>query len=513
MQWTDSLRRLIPVIVIFLTHAWLYSDFFIDDAYISLRYVNQWQAGNGLVYNMGERVEGYSNFLWIALLGLLGRTGMDLVFAARLWGIGFSIATLVLVYLFVRRLPFPLFSPLFLALSAPFAMWAVGGLENPLFMFLAFAGSWLFYREEVRSNGWTSSIFWGLLALTRPDGMLFSGVAFLYRVARLYRLRQWPQLHDYLRALVLAAIVLPHFIWRLIYYGYPLPNTIYAKSMGLNLRTLLEGGYYIYSSFEIIGGFFFVSLLAILVLATRQRYSYAPYFTLNVATYFLFIFAVGGDWMPAQRFLASVLPQLVVIVHAGAAELVRLLSPVLPKPLAWTPILLQLIYIGAISLNARFIAPGIPVDHRLSLPYPWVIYLKEQIHETDTIAVLDAGFVSYSLPLTVRIVDLVGLTDEHIAHRPPQFPGGLWGRGDAWGRWDVDYVLAQNPRFVQMHLHGMDEEGKWRTGFTGTTQLVNDPRFQERYRQSDFVGLFELARDEIECNSASDAKQFRASVQ
>jgi arabinofuranosyltransferase len=507
MRLSRALWGFIPAVIVFVAHTWTYTDFFIDDAFISLRYVRQWLAGNGLVYNIGEQVEGYSNFLWIVLLWLSGLSGMDLIFATRLWGIGFSLATLALVFLFVRRLPFTLFSPLFLAFSAPFAMWAVGGLENPLFMFLVFAGSWLFYREETRSSGWTSSIFWGLLALTRPDGLLFGGVAFLYRVLRLYRLRQWPQRHDSLRALVLALIVLPHFVWRLTYYGYPLPNTIYAKSMGMSLRSFLEGGYYIYSSFEIIGGFFFAGLLVLLALAARQKYRYVPYFTLNVVAYFLFIFAAGGDWMPAQRFLASVLPLLVVVVHAGAAELVRLLAPLLPRSLAWAPIFLQLLYIAAISLSARFISPGLPNDHRLSLPYPWVIYLEERIHERDAIAVFDAGFVGYRLPLTVRIIDMVGLIDEHIAHRPAQFPGGLWGRGDAWGRWDVDYVLAQNPRFVQMHLHGMDEQGNWRTGFTGTALLVNDPRFQERYQQTEMPGLFELASPGMAQPSAPDTEQ------
>lgn len=39
-----------------------------DDAYISFRYLDNWLNGLGLVYNPGERVEGYTNFLWIVLL-------------------------------------------------------------------------------------------------------------------------------------------------------------------------------------------------------------------------------------------------------------------------------------------------------------------------------------------------------------------------------------------------------------------------------------------------------------
>src|SRR5512144_1358529 len=36
-----------------------------DDAYISFRYVRNFVEGRGLVFNAGERVEGYTNFLWV----------------------------------------------------------------------------------------------------------------------------------------------------------------------------------------------------------------------------------------------------------------------------------------------------------------------------------------------------------------------------------------------------------------------------------------------------------------
>ncbi|MFN8445972.1 MAG: hypothetical protein U0175_34595, partial [Caldilineaceae bacterium] len=88
----------------------------------------------------------------------------------------------------------------------------------------------------------------------------------------------------------------------------------------------------------------------------------------------------------------------------------------------------------------------------------------------------------YRAPLTARIVDMVGLTDKHVAHLPAQFPGGLWGRGDAFGKWDVDYVLAQNPKYVQVRITQTSPDGSWQTNFTGTTQLVNDPRFRQAYQ-------------------------------
>jgi hypothetical protein len=77
---------------------------------------------------------------------------------------------------------------------------------------------------------------------------------------------------------------------------------------------------------------------------------------------------------------------------------------------------------------------------------------------------------------------MVGLTDVYIAHQPVRLPGGLFGRGDAFGKWDVDYVLAQKPRFVQVNILGKTVEGEWLTNFTGTTLLINDRRFRRAYR-------------------------------
>ena len=36
-----------------------------DDAYTSFRYAKNFAEGNGLVYNIGERVEGYTSFLFV----------------------------------------------------------------------------------------------------------------------------------------------------------------------------------------------------------------------------------------------------------------------------------------------------------------------------------------------------------------------------------------------------------------------------------------------------------------
>ena len=66
-----------------LAHA-LWFDHTADDAYITFRYVDNWVRGHGLVFNPGERVMGYSNFLWVVVLYPFALLGIPIPTAARL---------------------------------------------------------------------------------------------------------------------------------------------------------------------------------------------------------------------------------------------------------------------------------------------------------------------------------------------------------------------------------------------------------------------------------------------
>ena len=49
----------------------LYFHNVVDDSLISIRYAENLAQGNGVVFNLGERVEGYTNFLWLCVSALL----------------------------------------------------------------------------------------------------------------------------------------------------------------------------------------------------------------------------------------------------------------------------------------------------------------------------------------------------------------------------------------------------------------------------------------------------------
>ena len=55
--------------------AWSADPVAYDDAYISYRYADNAVRGLGVVFNPGERVEGYTNFAWTAIHALPERLG------------------------------------------------------------------------------------------------------------------------------------------------------------------------------------------------------------------------------------------------------------------------------------------------------------------------------------------------------------------------------------------------------------------------------------------------------
>ena len=218
----------------------VYMHVMYDDAFISYRYAANLAHGLGLVYNPGERVEGYSNFLWTLLMAavvLLGGRPEDW---APLLGALFAAATLVLVIWFAqRRGKYGALAGLLLASSTCWATWATGGLETALFgglVTLGVVGAMVaLERPRKTRTHWldASAIGMGLACVTRPDGLLVAACAWVAMIVFTIRRRlRWGEL-VYWTALA-GLIVLPHIAWRQSYYGRVLPNTYAVKPPGLS---------------------------------------------------------------------------------------------------------------------------------------------------------------------------------------------------------------------------------------------------------------------------------------
>ena len=139
-NWTRGLRASASavaglVIAALYAHHVARWNFLGDDAFISFRYARHLFAGHGLTWNPGERVEGYTNFLWVVLLaGGLG-LGIDPETLSRALGIASGAAVLVLAGWFAKRrfgapTMLAFLPPALLASNRSFAAWSTGGLET-----------------------------------------------------------------------------------------------------------------------------------------------------------------------------------------------------------------------------------------------------------------------------------------------------------------------------------------------------------------------------------------------
>ncbi len=119
-----------------------------DDAFISFRYAQNLVEGRGLVYNEGERVEGYTNPLWTLWVAAGLALGGEAETWADVWGVAAYVGSILLLGLNGRRAAqssgpsgrwLPL-AALAAALHRDWNVWATGGLETSAFTFLLLAG-------------------------------------------------------------------------------------------------------------------------------------------------------------------------------------------------------------------------------------------------------------------------------------------------------------------------------------------------------------------------------------
>jgi hypothetical protein len=204
----------------------LYTGIVLEDALITFRIAENAVQGQGLVYNLGERVQGSTTPLFTLLLA----AGGALLGVARIPLLAVCIAipaTLIAAWLIHRTLlilsvPSPVaLATLLLFLLRPETLWSTsGGMETPLVV-LAMAASWYFLA---RDQAFWAAISCGLLILLRIDGAVWTALVILWLLLRGWRRGVW------CGAVVLLTIA-PWFIFAAVYFGQPLPQSVLAKGV------------------------------------------------------------------------------------------------------------------------------------------------------------------------------------------------------------------------------------------------------------------------------------------
>ncbi len=300
-------------LVVVLRRAWIS-----DDAFITFRTVDNFINGYRLTWNITERVQAYTHPLWMLLLSLVYFFTREIYFTSLALSIGLSLVTLVLLartFSLPAAAPFTIFA---LLLSKAFVDFSTSGLENPLSHLLIVIFFIVFFRQPA-GPGWLGrlSLLASLGMITRMD------LALVFLPALGFAL--W-QVRAKKSLLWLGLGQLPFILWELFsifYYGFPFPNTAYAKlNTGIaSAEYIRQGLFYLLNSVQ----FDPITPLVVLLGLAAGFWGRGDHRVLALAAacllYLLYIVKIGGDFM-SGRFLT--VPLLLAVLILARMDFSRL---------------------------------------------------------------------------------------------------------------------------------------------------------------------------------------------
>jgi len=473
--WCLRLARILPYL--FLLGA-AYSVFAetVDDPYITFRYAANLLAGHGPVFNVGERVEGYTSPLHLLLSAALLTVApsVDILFKAKCASLVFAFVMLAQTGVLARRSGLrgweAVLAQTLVALNVNFALAGVNALETTLYGSILLAGLLVFYQECRRGRGLASGLLLFLAILARPEAALVAAALLIVRFLWMRRRRlPLPFVLGWLGLLLAPAVFFEIARWS--YYGQLLPNTYFAKAQPL-MQSLSGGVYYplraVSPTPTVIRTFFHnVSLLnrhdllafhgllqknlrsdlfnllmplvfwglAVSGLWRTRRRLLGEISLAVVAAVLLFVLKAGGDWMYGWRFMAPIIPVLAVSQCHGIRALSRWRvrgarsSPARNRLPLWGALVAVLWLVSCAKTNhyswksADFSTQGSRLL-QVSEGYGplWVKggdYIGRFPRGT-TVAYSEMGYAGYS-NLDKSMLDIRGLTDREIAHLPAQY--------------------------------------------------------------------------------------------
>lgn len=217
----------------------LYTGHIWEDFFITFKYSSNFCEGNGLVYEIGERVHGFTSpagTLLPAFCYLV--TGAD-SFEKAIWLFriafcipAFAAAGVFVLSVFLRdntihKLTPAVFAGLLFVTEAKSVVFSVNGMETGLMLFFL---SWSFYLMSREKSDWLQNgVAWGGLMWTRPDSCIYiAALAAAFFIFGFERRKNF--VISILKSSAVTTVVyLPWFLWAWHYYGSPVPNTVMAK--------------------------------------------------------------------------------------------------------------------------------------------------------------------------------------------------------------------------------------------------------------------------------------------
>lgn len=296
----------------------------IDDANIYFVYMQNFAEGFGFVYNPGEeRVEGFTSLLWTiiggGLFSMMGSEPGAVLMAINFVLIGLAswVCLEVIMNYLSKDGKGKLLSPagllfLLLLFAVPgFIDWTVVSLlETGLWTFVLSLSMLFVINFKDKLPTIQSELLFGallgLLVLIRPEAILWGPILLGIRGYLVYlgQHKNWKSLKfTSLSLIIFLGVLVGLVLWRLSYFGYPLPNTFYAKVSDDKLHNAAFGLFYVLKNF-LYNPIFFLCLLLIFYSGWKFKndYKFLALALLVIITFSIPLYT-GGDHFNLARFI------------------------------------------------------------------------------------------------------------------------------------------------------------------------------------------------------------------
>ena len=329
IAFTDTHKKILGYLLVFAVSIYFVKGLFLrawvgDDAYITFRVLDNFIHGHGLRWNIHERVQAYTNPLWLFVHIPFYFFWQNVFLLTIALSILFVIGTAFISARFFAFKPIPMiFILVALISSKSWKDYAVSGLENPLTFFLI---ALLLYHFVARFSGSKRdylilSLLTALCAVNRLDLIILCLPMWAWLCMHMYRSRQWP-----IKAILIGA--LPLIIWlgfSLFYYGFLFPNTKYAKLFtGISLISYIQQGLRYVLDFLLSDtvGFLLLSSAAAITAYTAYYWKsrnnteqHLSIIMMGALAYCVYTLMVGGDFMSGRFFSAPVYIAIMLLAH------------------------------------------------------------------------------------------------------------------------------------------------------------------------------------------------------
>jgi len=304
--------------VVIIRSAWV-----AEDAYITFRTVDNFIHGHGLTWNTSERVQAFTHPLWMFVVSLFCLFTREVFYTSILLGFLASMLAVVLyAFKLAKTQTAAIVGVLTMMFSKAFVDYSTSGMENPITHLLLVLFLIVYFGDRSsRKTLFLLSLITALAAFNRLDTILLFLPGLIYYLVK------------GAKPTVIGAVVAgfaPLLIWEafaIVYYGFPFPNSAYAKlNTGIPRADLVVQGFHYVKNSLLTDPLTLAAIAFAIVLPILTRKRRDLPLVGGMLLYVLYVVFVGGDFM-SGRFLTAPFVCAVVLISRNRFD----------SPKTWLP--------------------------------------------------------------------------------------------------------------------------------------------------------------------------------